>query len=158
MSFDRKTGDLWIGDVGQNAYEEISFLPAGSAAGMNFGWSKREGKHPYSNSCADSGIPRTEPLYDYAHGSEGCSIKLRALTKTGAGTYVSAAVADSPFTVSSLGEDVAGELYVVGYSESGGALYHITSTDSTAAPTATPAPTVDPATLKEKVYLPVIRR
>ena len=47
FSFDRMTGDLWIGDVGQNAYEEISYLPAGSPGGANFGWNLMEGTHPF---------------------------------------------------------------------------------------------------------------
>ncbi len=42
-SFDRLTGDVWIGDVGQNAWEEIDFWPAGDNSGPNFGWSCREG-------------------------------------------------------------------------------------------------------------------
>ncbi|MBM3146566.1 MAG: PQQ-dependent sugar dehydrogenase [Actinobacteria bacterium] len=43
FSFDRQTGDLWIGDVGQNAREEIDFLPAGTPPGANFGWPAYEG-------------------------------------------------------------------------------------------------------------------
>ncbi len=42
-SFDRLTGDLWIGDVGQNAWEEVDFWPAGDNSGPNFGWRCREG-------------------------------------------------------------------------------------------------------------------
>ena len=41
--FDRLTGDMWIGDVGQNAVEEVDFLPAGTAGGRNFGWRCKEG-------------------------------------------------------------------------------------------------------------------
>ena len=47
FSFDRATGDVWIGDVGQNAYEEIDFAAAGTGAGINWGWSAREGYHEY---------------------------------------------------------------------------------------------------------------
>jgi len=43
LSFDRATGDMWIGDVGQNAFEEIDFARAGEQAGKNFGWSMFEG-------------------------------------------------------------------------------------------------------------------
>ncbi|MGL4489297.1 MAG: PQQ-dependent sugar dehydrogenase [Rhizobiaceae bacterium] len=46
MSFDRATGDLWIGDVGQNAQEEIDVHRAGVASGLNFGWRIREGELP----------------------------------------------------------------------------------------------------------------
>ncbi|WP_433430963.1 PQQ-dependent sugar dehydrogenase [Nonomuraea sp. CA-141351] len=44
FSFDRDTGDLWIGDVGQNAWEEVDHQPAGSRGGENYGWNAREGK------------------------------------------------------------------------------------------------------------------
>ena len=47
FSFDRLTHDLYIGDVGQNQWEEIDFLPAGSAGGANFGWNIMEGDQPY---------------------------------------------------------------------------------------------------------------
>ena len=47
FSFDRLTGDLYIADVGQDLWEEIDFLPAGSPGGTNFGWSFYEGTHPY---------------------------------------------------------------------------------------------------------------
>src|SRR5688572_19926512 len=47
ISFDRATGDLWIGDVGQGAWEEIDYIPAGSPGGANFGWSIMEGNHGY---------------------------------------------------------------------------------------------------------------
>ena len=44
------TGDLYIGDVGQDAWEEIDYLPAGSPGGENFGWSYYEGMHAYRGS------------------------------------------------------------------------------------------------------------
>src|SRR5262249_34641280 len=47
LSFDRTTHDIWIADVGQNQIEEVDFLPAGTRAGQNFGWSDVEGTHPY---------------------------------------------------------------------------------------------------------------
>jgi glucose/arabinose dehydrogenase len=70
ISFDSGTGDLWIGDVGQNAWEEIDYLPSGSPSGANFGWNIMEGSHPYE------GQPRPElilPVAEYTHG-EGCSV------------------------------------------------------------------------------------
>ena len=48
-SFDRGTGDMWIGDVGQEVVEEVDYVPAGQQAGVNFGWSMYEG----SNCCVD---------------------------------------------------------------------------------------------------------
>ena len=55
FSFDRLTGDLWIGDVGQDAWEEIDFQPASSTGGENYGWRCYEGNHVYSmsGSCPD---------------------------------------------------------------------------------------------------------
>ena len=52
FSFDRATGDLWIGDVGQNAYEEIDFAPARRSTGVNWGWNLREGTHAFAAATA----------------------------------------------------------------------------------------------------------
>src|SRR5687768_13199356 len=54
IAFDRATGDLWIADVGQNLYEEINMIPAGTGAGRNLGWDCREGFHNYSPSHCDT--------------------------------------------------------------------------------------------------------
>lgn len=72
-SFDRETADLWIADVGQNAWEEVNFEPASSPGGVNYGWRCREGLHPYdgSGSCT---APRTDPIHEYAHGGGRCSV------------------------------------------------------------------------------------
>lgn len=71
-SLDRETGDLWIGDVGQDAREEISFAPAGST-GLNFGWDCMEGTLCLTNdvgcSCADPDL--VDPVYDYVHEGFG---------------------------------------------------------------------------------------
>jgi len=68
FSFDRQTGDLYIGDVGQNLYEEIDFQPAGSAGGQNYGWRIMEGDTNYS---APSGFTNfsalTLPVAVYSH-------------------------------------------------------------------------------------------
>lgn len=73
FSFDRTTGDMWIGDVGQNAYEEVDFIPAGTG-GQNLGWDLMEGTHCYepSTGCNTAGL--TMPLFDYAQGSDRCSV------------------------------------------------------------------------------------
>jgi hypothetical protein len=70
-SFDRATGDLWIGDVGQGAWEEINFRPASTTGGRNWGWSNREGAHPYSDGtpCTPSGIGHTDPSFEYQQGA-----------------------------------------------------------------------------------------
>ena len=70
ISFDSQTDDLWIGDVGQNAWEEIDYLPAGSPGGANFGWSLLEGNHPYNGQAQPDLIP---PVAEYSH-AEGCSV------------------------------------------------------------------------------------
>ncbi|MFO0569801.1 MAG: PQQ-dependent sugar dehydrogenase [Polyangiaceae bacterium] len=71
FSFDKQTGDLWIGDVGQNAWEEIDFEPAGTGK-KNYGWSVMEGNHCYgAATCNQTGL--TLPIREYAH-SLGCSV------------------------------------------------------------------------------------
>lgn len=77
FNFDRCTNDLWIGDVGQDYYEEIDFEPAGDAGGRNYGWRCREGLHecPTCNTsgCGTTGF--TDPIYEYTHSTpNGCSI------------------------------------------------------------------------------------
>ncbi len=71
FSFDRETGDLYIGDVGQNTWEEISFAPADSAP-LNFGWAAREGLvacPTCSNKTLLSGSSATDPIFVYPRGS-----------------------------------------------------------------------------------------
>lgn len=139
FSFDRLTGDLWIADVGQNAYEEVDFEPASSGGGVNYGWSIMEGNHCYgATSCDQTGL--TLPLLEYAHTAGRCSIsggyvyrgcaipdlagwyfygdyctgEIWRVKRTGPGTY------DGPvplfdlsdFQFVSMGEDYYGELYV----------------------------------------------
>src|SRR5215207_490794 len=71
ISFDRLTGDLYIGDVGQGEWEEIDFLPAGSPGGTNFGWDRREGAHDYEGSASAEFV---EPVAEYSHSEGGCSV------------------------------------------------------------------------------------
>jgi glucose/arabinose dehydrogenase len=73
FSFDRANGDLWIGDVGQNEWEEIDQLPAaaGGGRGANLGWNEMEATHPYEGgSNPDGGVL---PVFEYSH-DEGCSV------------------------------------------------------------------------------------
>lgn len=74
FSFDRDTGDLWIGDVGQEEREEIDLLPARSGGGQNFGWRCMEG-----TLCTELGgcgcplAPSVAPVHEYDH-EEGCAV------------------------------------------------------------------------------------
>lgn len=71
LSFDQATGDLYIGDVGGNQWEEIDFLPAGSQGGANFGWDHREGAHDFEGGGPAGMI---EPVAEYSHPEGGCSV------------------------------------------------------------------------------------
>jgi glucose/arabinose dehydrogenase len=63
MAFDRKTGRLWASDVGQNLYEEIDIIERGG----NYGWSRREGLHPFGAKGQPPGKDFVEPLWEYHH-------------------------------------------------------------------------------------------
>ena len=74
FSFDKNTGDMYIGDVGQNAIEEIDFQPASSAGGENYGWRCMEGNNCTGLSgCTCNGPTLTDPIHTYNH-SQGFSI------------------------------------------------------------------------------------
>jgi glucose/arabinose dehydrogenase len=84
-SFDRDTGDLWIADVGQSAWEEIDFQPAGDPGGENYGWRLMEGFHCY-NPPTDCGADTLDlPIHEYGHVEGNCSI-------TGGSVYRGAAI------------------------------------------------------------------
>ena len=139
-SFDRGTGDLIVGDVGQADWEEINVHPAGTPGGLNFGWSCYEGTVEYNwNTLQTCTPPFTPPLLVYPH-TEGYAVtggfvyrgpsypsmmgryffadyslgKIWSLTRSGS-TWSSAKqlVLDTTYSISSFGEDEAGELYVV---------------------------------------------
>lgn len=133
-SFDRVTGDLWIGDVGQNAIEEVDVLRAGTTGLVNFGWDVLEGNDKFEDKAFGPGT-RVDPIATYPH-SEGCSVTggyvYRGKTVTSLrGRYVYGDYCEGtvwslpatggtprkePFTVQGLvsfGESLAGELYAV---------------------------------------------
>ena len=147
FAFDRSAGLLYIGDVGQGAWEEVDVEPA-SQGGLNYGWRIMEGAHCYSaTNCSSAGL--VLPALEYDH-SNGCSIiggfvyrGTKAPTLVGqyfysdycsgwlrSFSYVNGAVAAQTGwslnvtlgNVLSLGEDSAGELYVL---TAGGGIYRI---------------------------------
>ncbi len=77
-SFDRATGDLYIGDVGQNQYEEIDYAPAASTGGENYGWDLSEGDHCPNPSCDPPGpctLPGyAKPIVEYSQAGTPCSV------------------------------------------------------------------------------------
>ncbi|HEX3049957.1 MAG TPA: PQQ-dependent sugar dehydrogenase [Aggregatilineaceae bacterium] len=145
FSFDRQTGDMWIADVGQNEWEEVNFESAGGPGGLNYGWNAYEASYPYSGAEAASDV--VMPILEYSH-DEGCSISggyvyrgpaIPSLQGTyfygdwcsgliwtaqsdASGAWTSTVSLQSGLSISSFGEDAAGELYVVDYN---GTLYRI---------------------------------
>jgi glucose/arabinose dehydrogenase len=146
FSFDRETGDLYIGDVGQNAFEEIDRQPADSDGGENYGWDLFEASH-CSSGC-DS-IAAVAPVAEYGHDA-GCSVSggyvyrgTAQLAMTGTylfGDYCSGTIwtlpagdglsprhlADTDLGISSFGEGEDGEIYVVDIFD--GRLYRLIAT------------------------------
>ena len=139
MSFDRSTGDLYIGDVGQGEWEEIDYLPAGSSGGINFGWDHREGAHDYEGGGPDGML---DPVTEYSHAEGGCSVTggyvyrgsmpewngiylygdyctgfIWGLLQTDGG-WQTQRLFDVDVTITSFGQDDAGEIYLI--SDNGG--------------------------------------
>ncbi|HJS17188.1 MAG TPA: PQQ-dependent sugar dehydrogenase [Anaerolineales bacterium] len=139
MSFDTLTGDLYIGDVGQGDWEEIDFLAAGSPGGANFGWDYREGAHDFEGGDSNGMI---DPIAEYSHPEGGCSVTggyvyrgampewngiylygdyctglIWGLIRSG-DSWQEQLLFDVDVTITSFGQDEAGEIYLV--SDSGG--------------------------------------
>jgi glucose/arabinose dehydrogenase len=143
FSFDRATGDLWIGDVGQNKIEEIDFRRAGGS-GANFGWNAFEGTSRFGGTASG---PTVRPVAQYSH-DKGCSVtggfvyrgsevaslrgryvyadyctgrawSMRAGPNPGGVREITGSLSRSLTNVSSFGEDAAGEMYAV----AGGSVY-----------------------------------
>jgi len=77
FSFDSLTGDLIMGDVGQNAYEEVNYQAASSPGGENYGWRCREGAHDFNTTQCNNGDTYEEPVIDLPQsvsGSDRCSV------------------------------------------------------------------------------------
>jgi uncharacterized protein (TIGR03437 family) len=135
FTFDRANHDLWIADVGQDTYEEIDLQPAASHGGENYGWNRMEGMHCFMAGCSMQGL--TLPIAEYPHTDGACSItggfRYRGSLSPGLrGTYIygdlcngrisglewngsawaSRLLLASNFSITTFGEDEAGEVYV----------------------------------------------
>jgi glucose/arabinose dehydrogenase len=155
FSYDRNTGDLVIGDVGQDRYEEVDFAAApGDGAGANYGWNLYEGLHTYPGNAPAGSAPGTVlPVIEYPH-SPACSITGGYVVRDPAlpelaGTYLygdncTGAISDATlpagttrglgFTVanvSSFGEDGCGRVYAASL---GGPVYRFASSGACAGP------------------------
>lgn len=141
FSFDRKTGDLYIADIGQNHWEEVDFQPAGSKGGENYGWKFMCGSHPFPIEL-EQGAPRVGilPVAEYSHVDQGICVigigvyrgreypsldgtyfvsdwgsgKIWGLQRDGAGKWQMQELLDldTPLRPTAGGEDAAGNLYV----------------------------------------------
>jgi glucose/arabinose dehydrogenase len=148
FSFDRLTGDLYIGDVGQNTREEVNYQPASSGGGENYGWPIFEGDDCYQQAnCDDSGL--TMPVAVYSNNVNGtCAVTggfvyrgqayaaLQGIYFFGdycngtvwglqqdSGSWTNQALFSTGFPVSSFGENESGELYLADYQ--GGSIYQL---------------------------------
>jgi len=74
FSFDRKTGALLIGDVGQDRYEEVDYETLGDARGANFGWDIFEGTHRLGDDASPDPGGTLKPIHEYSHASGNCAI------------------------------------------------------------------------------------
>ena len=152
FSFDRKSGDLWIGDVGQDSWEEVDFQPAGAAGGANYGWRVTEGDHCYNpaTGCSFAGI--TLPVAEYGHPGGNCAItggfvyRGRAFARlfgiyfyadycsgrvwglrNGASGWETQELLQSGYAFTSFGEDDDGEVHAV--DGNSGTLYRLVDAD-----------------------------
>ena len=144
FSFDRLNGDLWIGDVGQNDWEEIDYQPADSEGGENYGWRCYEGTHTYNTAGCPDANEMTEPVLEYANSNNvGCSVtggvvyrgdlypeaygwyiyadfcsgRIWGLYPNGADGWFNVELLNSANNnLAGFGEDVSGEVYVAGIS------------------------------------------
>ncbi len=136
ISFDKATGDMFIADVGQDSWEEVDFVAAGTPGGLNFGWSYFEGMHPFHDQ-PPANASFVQPVAEYSH-AEGCSISggyvyrgrsmpawtgiyfygdycsgnVWGLLHTSGTTWQSQKLFSTDAKISSFGVDEAGELYL----------------------------------------------
>ncbi len=147
FSFDAQTGDLYIADVGQAAWEEIDRQASDSSGGENYGWNVMEGRHCYGGDTCDQ-RPFRKPIAEYSHEGGRCSVtggyvyrgssqpQLNGVyvfadycsgtlftLQADEGTTTPKVVAQTGLAISSFGVAENGEMYAVDVS--GGGLYHV---------------------------------
>ena len=143
FSFDRLTGDLWIGDVGQDAFEEIDFQPADSPGGENYGWRCYEGDASFNTGGCSDATAYTFPAYALPNNfnspycsvtggvvyrgtqypelqgkylySDFCARELLSLESDGNDGWIAEIIGDYSHAISSFGEDMDGEVYIASY-------------------------------------------
>jgi glucose/arabinose dehydrogenase len=147
FSFDRATGDLFIGDVGQALFEEIDVQPAASRGGENYGWNVMEGLHCFNAAtCNQAGL--TRPVAEYPHDGGNCSVtggfvyrgarlpalrgiylyadfcsgRIWGLRRNGA-VWENGLLLTTALQISSFGEDEADDIYVADLG--GGDIYRV---------------------------------
>ena len=152
FSFDRLTGDMFIADVGQLRWEEVSFQSANSGGSENYGWRLMEGNHCYESAanCNDGSL--VLPIIEYDHTLGNCSItggyryrgsKNRGLfgvylygdfcsgriwgaVDDNEGKWTTTELLDTEFRITAFGEDETGEIYLANlFSNQGGSIYRI---------------------------------
>lgn len=138
FSFDRKTGDLYIADVGQDLYEEVDFQSVSSGGGENYGWNIMEGAHCFkSDPCDKTGL--VVPVAEYDH-SKGCSVtggmvyrgqefatmlgiyfygdycsgRIWGMRRSGT-AWTTTELMNSGHSISTFGEDEYGAIYIADY-------------------------------------------
>jgi glucose/arabinose dehydrogenase len=149
FSFDRSTGDLFIGDVGEQQVEEVNFLAAGDN-GANFGWRRMEGELCFKPSykCNDGSLVLPVISYHHDYGcaviggyryrgkrypdltgiylyADFCTRKIFAAVQKEKGSWESAVAGKSSHPVTAFGEDENGELYLTVFTEESGMVYVI---------------------------------
>jgi glucose/arabinose dehydrogenase len=151
LAFDTATGDMFIADVGQNQYEEVHVELAGQPGGLNYGWRLMEGSHCFNPAqCDPEALDVVLPVTEYDHG-QGCSITggyvyrgsqfpalngvylfgdycrgtLWGIRFEANGGWSQTELLQTGRTISSFGQDEAGEIYLVDHD---GAILWVTST------------------------------
>jgi glucose/arabinose dehydrogenase len=146
FSFDRSTGDLYIGDVGQDIWEEVDYVQPGQS-GLNFGWKYMEANHDFIGENPPATLHLTFPVVEYSHSVGGCSVtggyvyrgampewdgiylygdycsgKIWGLYQSDVG-WQNQVMFEAGMTITTFGQDESGEVY---FASDNGNIYHLT--------------------------------